>query len=145
MHMCILHQDVCNICMKLHELICMLKCSRCYYLSYCVVVSLMLKCSSSYLSSVIANVFWLFIVHLGTGAMAWYVVFHGRRPGVYSDWANCQAQVTGYSHSSYQKYATMEEAVHAFQTFLSHNMVSSSSQMMKAPARTRMRGLSWWM
>jgi len=50
--------------------------------------------------------------------MAWYVVFRGRRPGVYSDWANCQAQVTGYSHSSYQKYATMEEAVHAFQTFL---------------------------
>jgi len=60
----------------------------------------------------------LFIEHLGTGAMPWYVVFRGRRPGVYSDWVNCQAQVSGYSHSSYQKYGTMDEAMHAFQTFV---------------------------
>ena len=50
--------------------------------------------------------------------MAWYVVFRGRRLGVYSDWAICQAQVSGFRHSSYQKYATMEEVVHSFQTFL---------------------------
>ena len=50
--------------------------------------------------------------------MAWYVVFRDRRPGVYSDWASCQAQVSGFRHSSYQKYGTMEEAVHAYQRFL---------------------------
>ena len=50
--------------------------------------------------------------------MAWYVVFRGRRLGVYSDWAICQAQVSGFRHSSYHKYATMEEVVHSFQTFL---------------------------
>ena len=50
--------------------------------------------------------------------MAWYVVFRGRRLGVYSDWAICQAQVSGFRHSSYQKYGTIEEVVHAYQRFL---------------------------
>ena len=53
--------------------------------------------------------------------ISWYVVFRGRQPGVYADWAICQAQVLGYSHSSYKKFKTQEEAVRAYQVFVHFN------------------------
>ena len=49
--------------------------------------------------------------------MAWYVVFVGRKTGVFSDWPTCKAQVSGLSHSSYQKFQTLEEALRSFQSF----------------------------
>ncbi|RLN00703.1 Translational activator GCN1 [Panicum miliaceum] len=50
--------------------------------------------------------------------MTWYVVFCGRKPGVYEDWGMCQAQVSGYNNSNYKKYKTMEQAVHAYESFV---------------------------
>ncbi|RLM93324.1 hypothetical protein C2845_PM08G12850 [Panicum miliaceum] len=46
--------------------------------------------------------------------MKWYVVFKGRRPGVYGDSEACQLQVTGFSHASYKSYNKKEEAMRAF-------------------------------
>ena len=46
--------------------------------------------------------------------MKYYVVFKGRRPGVYDDWPSCQMQVSGFSHSSYKSYNSKEEALMAF-------------------------------
>ena len=50
--------------------------------------------------------------------MTWYVIFRGRRPGVYDDWGLCQAQVSGFSHSGYKKFKTPKQVVHAYQVFL---------------------------
>jgi len=49
--------------------------------------------------------------------MTWYVVFRGRRPGVYQDWATCNDQVCGYSNSSYRGYATREEAIRSYRAY----------------------------
>jgi len=43
--------------------------------------------------------------------MTWYVVFRGRKPGVYSDWQSCLDQVSGFSRCSYRSYPSKEEAV----------------------------------
>ncbi|RLM84402.1 ribonuclease H-like [Panicum miliaceum] len=50
--------------------------------------------------------------------MTWYVVFWGRKPGVYGDWGLCQAQISGFSNANYKKYKTMEEAVHVYESFV---------------------------
>lgn len=49
-------------------------------------------------------------------AQKWYVVINGRKPGVYTTWAECQAQVSGYSNAVYRSYATEEEAQQAFRS-----------------------------
>jgi viroplasmin and RNaseH domain-containing protein len=49
--------------------------------------------------------------------MAWYVVFRGRKPGIYADWGTCNAQVSGFSGCNYQKYPTQQEAIAAFNSF----------------------------
>jgi hypothetical protein len=46
--------------------------------------------------------------------MAWYVVFCGRVPGVYSSWAVAHAQVDGFPGNCYKKYPTEGEARLAF-------------------------------
>ena len=43
-----------------------------------------------------------------------YVVFKGRKPGIYKTWAECKAQVDGFSGPVFRGYASMEEAEKAF-------------------------------
>ncbi len=43
-----------------------------------------------------------------------YVVWRGRQPGVYGSWAQCQAQVEGFSGAAYQGFPTRKEAEAAF-------------------------------
>lgn len=50
--------------------------------------------------------------------MAWYVVFRGRRPGVYRDWASCHDQATGFSNCAYKSYRSEDEAVNAYRAYL---------------------------
>lgn len=40
----------------------------------------------------------------------WYVVTNGRKPGVYTTWAECEEQVKGYSNAIYHSYKSKEEA-----------------------------------
>ena len=47
-------------------------------------------------------------------AMSWYVVFKGRRPGVYSTWELCHEQVIGYKNNWYKPYKCKKEALEAF-------------------------------
>ena len=37
-----------------------------------------------------------------------YAVKRGRKPGVYTDWADCAAQVNGYSGAIYQKFSVYD-------------------------------------
>lgn len=49
--------------------------------------------------------------------MAWYVVFRGRVPGVYSSWAMANAQVTGFPNNCHQSFPTRDEAEAAYLEF----------------------------
>ncbi len=43
--------------------------------------------------------------------MSYYAVKVGKTPGIYSTWAECEAQVKGYSGAIYKKFSTEEEAL----------------------------------
>ncbi len=43
-----------------------------------------------------------------------YVVFKGRKPGIYKTWAECKAQVDGFSGPVFRGYESMEAAEKAF-------------------------------
>lgn len=43
-----------------------------------------------------------------------YVVWKGRTPGIYNNWADCDAQVSGFTNAKYKSYPTKEEADKAF-------------------------------
>lgn len=44
----------------------------------------------------------------------YYVVWVGREPGIYREWARCQAQVDGYSGARYRSFASAAEAERAW-------------------------------
>jgi ribonuclease HI len=43
-------------------------------------------------------------------AKKYYVVWQGREPGVYAEWAECKAQVDRFPGAKYKSFATLEEA-----------------------------------
>jgi len=60
--------------------------------------------------------------------MKWYVVFVGRKLGVYGDWNSCHAQVTGFSHACYKSFKTEQEAVQAYRRHLGESKKSDGAQ-----------------
>jgi len=44
----------------------------------------------------------------------YYVVWVGTKPGIYSSWPSCQAQIKGYPAAKYKGFATLAEAQKAF-------------------------------
>ena len=40
----------------------------------------------------------------------YYVVWHGRKPGIYTDWESCKPEVQGFDSARYMGFATLEEA-----------------------------------
>lgn len=44
-----------------------------------------------------------------------YVVWQGRRPGVYATWADCAAQVNGFPDARYKSFTSEAQAHEAFQ------------------------------
>ena len=43
-----------------------------------------------------------------------YVVWKGRQPGIYTSWAECEAQVKGFTGAEYKSFPTREMAENAF-------------------------------
>ena len=43
----------------------------------------------------------------------YYTVWRGRTPGIYTDWASCKAQVTGFEGAQYKSFGTLAEAEQA--------------------------------
>ena len=41
---------------------------------------------------------------------SYYVVKHGRKPGIYNSWNECQQQVSGFSSPVFRKFNTLETA-----------------------------------
>jgi ribonuclease HI len=48
----------------------------------------------------------------------WYVVYIGRVLGVYTEWSECHAQVTGFSGNDYKGFKSKEEAEASYLKFL---------------------------
>jgi ribonuclease HI len=46
--------------------------------------------------------------------MAFYVVWKGRKPGVYETWDEARVQVEGFPGALYRKFKTLEDALRAF-------------------------------
>ena len=49
-----------------------------------------------------------------TNKQKYYVVFVGRRHGVYNSWTECQKNVLLYKESVYKSYTSREEVVQAW-------------------------------
>ena len=50
--------------------------------------------------------------------MPWYVVFHGKEPGVFHQWSDCQKQISGFRDNCYKRYETKDEAIMAFSAYM---------------------------
>ncbi|KAK1613543.1 hypothetical protein QYE76_019060 [Lolium multiflorum] len=59
---------------------------------------------------------WFAILQM-RAVMTYYVVYHGRVPGVYEDWEDCRRQVHRFSGNSYKGYTTLEEAETRYANF----------------------------
>jgi ribonuclease HI len=46
----------------------------------------------------------------------WYVVWQGRRPGIYASWGECADQVKGFPDAKYKAFPTRAEAEAAFKS-----------------------------
>jgi ribonuclease HI len=46
----------------------------------------------------------------------YYVVWVGAKPGIYSNWQDCQAQTVGYPQAKYKSFKSLSEAEKAFQS-----------------------------
>lgn len=89
--------------------------------------------------------------------MAWYVVFRGRKTGVFQTWPQCNAQVSGFSHCSFQSYGTKEQAEEAFEefkkyvheTYFDNTTFLSPSQLCQVSMNGKMWQLwhcwCWWL
>lgn len=59
----------------------------------------------------------------------YYVVWKGRRTGIFSSWSECEAQVKGYAGAEYKAFQSRREAERAFSgKYAEHHGKSSSSQ-----------------
>ncbi|WP_240375812.1 ribonuclease H [Bacillus piscicola] len=45
----------------------------------------------------------------------WYVVWTGRKPGIYNSWSECEKQVKGFPNASFRSFTSEEDAKKAFQ------------------------------
>jgi len=69
----------------------------------------------------------------GHVAKKFYVVWHGREPGIYTDWESCRKQVDKFNGARYKSFPTREEAEAAFNGTKS----TASKTAGRAPARRR--------
>lgn len=52
----------------------------------------------------------------------YYVVYRGRIPGVYSDWASCQSQVNGYPGNAYRRFNSLCDAIDSYGEYVIGNV-----------------------
>ncbi|XP_019240594.1 PREDICTED: ribonuclease H-like [Nicotiana attenuata] len=53
-----------------------------------------------------------------------YVVFRGKKPGLYNSWCECAHMVIGFKGSIFKSYKSYDEAVAAFNEFQKENVYS---------------------
>lgn len=63
-----------------------------------------------------------------------YVVWEGRHPGVYEDWADARDQVENFPGAKYKSFNSQEAAVDAFRSYLAGDGVPLGEILVKASA-----------
>ncbi len=58
----------------------------------------------------------------------YYVVWHGKQPGIYTDWEKCKAQVQGVTGAQYKSFDTLQEAEQAIRLPYHSVVVGSTPQ-----------------
>ncbi len=66
----------------------------------------------------------------------YYVVFNGRKPGVYDDWRDAKEQIEGFEGARYKGYASSAEAADAFRRASAKADGSLGRFLAEASART---------
>ena len=70
-----------------------------------------------------------------------YVVWQGKVPGIYTNWADCQAQVSGFGAARYKAFATRQEAEAAFaagpEAYIAPRRAKASGGVKTAKSGTR--------
>ena len=61
--------------------------------------------------------------HSFTSKYAAYVVFVGRKPGIYETWKETEAQVKGYSGRLYKGFSDLAKAKRAYRRFLKEGKI----------------------
>ncbi|MCG5105097.1 ribonuclease H [Oceanobacillus alkalisoli] len=67
----------------------------------------------------------------------YYVVWEGRNPGIYTSWADCQKQTSGYKQAKFKSYPSLAEAEKAYKAGWKNNWGSggnASAMQRKKPA-----------
>ncbi|GAB6070436.1 ribonuclease H family protein [Thiomicrorhabdus hydrogeniphila] len=65
-------------------------------------------------------------------AKKYYVVWAGRKPGIYTDWNSCKAQVEKFAGAKYKSFPTQAEAQQAFSGSAASSSMSSTSKSSSA-------------
>ena len=63
-----------------------------------------------------------------------YVVWEGRHPGVYEDWADAQEQIENFPGAKYKSFGSQEAAVAAFRKYLAGDGVPLGEILVRASA-----------
>ncbi|XP_028164561.1 ribonuclease H1-like [Ostrinia furnacalis] len=63
--------------------------------------------------------------------MPFYAVAKGRTPGIFMNWADCEAQVKGFSGARYKKFDTADAAQKFITDVVSHNILPASNSFNK--------------
>ena len=56
----------------------------------------------------------------------YYIIFRGRRPGIYSSWEKCVDSVIKFKGSLFRSFSMMEEATKAWRLFFETNRVKET-------------------
>ena len=67
----------------------------------------------------------------------YYVVWQGVNPGVYSSWAQCQAQINGYPGAQYKSFDTKAEAEAAFVNGVGSSIVVKKTKTALSTSSTK--------
>ncbi|WP_195575780.1 ribonuclease H [Paenibacillus sp. 1001270B_150601_E10] len=72
-----------------------------------------------------------------------YVVWAGRNPGIYTSWAECQAQISGFADAKYKSYESRSAAEQAYKEgWKAHWGKGSSASASKSSSGTRYKSSS---
>lgn len=76
-------------------------------------------------------------------AKKFYVVWQGREPGIYTDWAECKAQVDRFAGAKYKSFPTQQEAESAYRgDTISSSESSAGTKHKKVPSKAKKKTAS---
>lgn len=73
------------------------------------------------------------------GKLKFYVVWEGKKPGIYTSWDECRKQVDGVAQARYKSFESAEEAAKAFKGDYKNYIQRKAPTVKKAAAGTWIR------